>query len=248
MLPSVQMDTELSGYSQEAAFLLSSTEDFLKADAETTKITSPEAARPTSSELGEGITVPVLLCWAGAGLGLWISQHLLGDTDAAALGATLGGARPSSGCFAHRFPHRPSPRVSPPRDTVSIPGISPAVNDSCVASVSPFLGKPNRVCTLESPTIAYSCPSSRCTIEGETKASVSHSVVSDSLQPHELQPASLLSTGLSRQEYWGGCRSLLQGSLPDTGSELGSTALQAESLSSEPRGHGRHRPKDAINK
>ena len=103
MLLSVQLDTELSGYSQEAAFLLRSTEDFLKADAETTEITSPEAARPTSSELGEGITVPVLLCWAGAGLGLWISEQLLGETDAAALGATLEKQGPLRGALPTGF-------------------------------------------------------------------------------------------------------------------------------------------------
>ena len=43
---------------------------------------------------------------------------------------------------------------------------------------------------------------------------VSRSVVSDSLQPHELQPWNSLSMEFSRQEYQSGCHSLLQRILP----------------------------------
>ena len=43
-------------------------------------------------------------------------------------------------------------------------------------------------------------------------AVLSHSVVSDSLWPHGLQPTRLLCPwGFSRQEYWSGCHALLQG-------------------------------------
>ena len=41
--------------------------------------------------------------------------------------------------------------------------------------------------------------------------SESRSVVSDSLQPHGLQPMALPSMGFSRQEYWSGCHFCLQG-------------------------------------
>ena len=61
------------------------------------------------------------------------------------------------------------------------------------------------------------------------------SVLSDSLRPHELQPARLLcSWGFSRQEYWSGLPCLPPGNLPNPGIELGFPALQADSLPSEP--------------
>ena len=64
--------------------------------------------------------------------------------------------------------------------------------------------------------------------------SVSHSVVSDSSQPQGLQPARLLCPlGFSRQEYWSGLPFPPPGGLPDPGSELGSLALQTDSLPSE---------------
>ena len=48
---------------------------------------------------------------------------------------------------------------------------------------------------------------------------LSCSVVSNSLQPHGLQPAKLLCPwGFSRQEYWIGCHALLQGIFPTQGS------------------------------
>ena len=49
--------------------------------------------------------------------------------------------------------------------------------------------------------------------------SVSHSVVSDSVQPHGRQAP--LSMGFSRQEYWSGLHALLQGIFPTQGSILG---------------------------
>ena len=45
-----------------------------------------------------------------------------------------------------------------------------------------------------------------------------------------------LSMGFSRQEYWGGLSFPSPGDLPNPGIELGSPALQADSLLSEPPG------------
>ena len=64
---------------------------------------------------------------------------------------------------------------------------------------------------------------------------VSLSVISDSLQPHGLQPTRLLcpwnSLGKNTKV---GSHSLFQGNLPDPGIKPWSPALQADSLSSEP--------------
>ena len=70
-----------------------------------------------------------------------------------------------------------------------------------------------------------------CRLKSE---SVSHSVVSDSLQPQGLQPGRLLCPlGFFRQEYWNGLPFLPPGDLPDLGTEPGSLALQTDSLPSE---------------
>ena len=63
---------------------------------------------------------------------------------------------------------------------------------------------------------------------------ISHSVVSDSLRPHGLQPATLFCPwGFSRQEYWG--------DLPNPRIEPRSPTLLADSLPSEaPRGRDIH--------
>ena len=66
--------------------------------------------------------------------------------------------------------------------------------------------------------------------------SVSCSVVSNSLQPHGLQPARLLCLEFCRQEYWSGLPFPSPGDLPDSGIEPGSPVLQADSLPSEPPG------------
>ena len=63
--------------------------------------------------------------------------------------------------------------------------------------------------------------------------SVSRSVVSNSLQPHEQAP---LSMGFSRQEYWSGLPFPSTGDLPDPGIEPRYPVLQADSLLSEPPG------------
>ena len=42
--------------------------------------------------------------------------------------------------------------------------------------------------------------------------------------------------GFSRQEYWSGLPFSSSGDLPDPGIELGSPALQADALTSEPQG------------
>ena len=66
---------------------------------------------------------------------------------------------------------------------------------------------------------------------------LSHSVLSDYLQPHGLQPARLLYPwGFSRQEYWSGLPCPPPGNLSNPGIELRSLALQADSLPSEPPG------------
>ena len=57
------------------------------------------------------------------------------------------------------------------------------------------------------------------------------------LSPHGLQPARLLCPwGFSRQEYWSGLPYPPPGDLPNLGIEPRSTALQADSLLSEPQG------------
>ena len=66
--------------------------------------------------------------------------------------------------------------------------------------------------------------------------SVSHSVVSDSLQPHGLDsPPHSSVMEFSRHKYWSG-QPLPSGDLPSSGIEPGSPALQADSLPSEPPG------------
>ena len=63
------------------------------------------------------------------------------------------------------------------------------------------------------------------------------SVVSDSLQPSELQPTRLLCPwGISRQEYWSELLCPPPGDLPNPRIEPRSPILQADSLPSEPPG------------
>ena len=64
---------------------------------------------------------------------------------------------------------------------------------------------------------------------------VSHSVVSDILQPHGLQPAPR-SMEFSRQEYWSGLPFPSPWDLPDPGVEPRPPALWADSLPSWPPG------------
>ena len=60
-------------------------------------------------------------------------------------------------------------------------------------------------------------------------AVASHSIVSDSLQPHGLYPTRLLCPwGSSRQEYWSGLPCPSPRDLPNPGIEPRSPALQAE--------------------
>ena len=63
-------------------------------------------------------------------------------------------------------------------------------------------------------------------------------LLQSSLQPYGLTVArqAPLSMEFSRQEYWSGLQFLLQGIFPTQGSNLGSPALQADSLPSEPPG------------
>ena len=60
----------------------------------------------------------------------------------------------------------------------------------------------------------------------QKKVMLSHSVMSDSLQPHGLQPIRLLcSWGFSRQEHWSGLPCPSPGDLPDPWIESGSLTL-----------------------
>ena len=72
-----------------------------------------------------------------------------------------------------------------------------------------------------------------CPSESE---SGSHSVVSDSLRPHGLQPPRLLFMEFSRQEHWSGQPFLSPQDLSNPGIEPASPVLQADSLPSEPPG------------
>ena len=65
--------------------------------------------------------------------------------------------------------------------------------------------------------------------------SVSHSVMSDSLQAHDYSCQAPLSMAFSRQEYWSGLP-FPSPDLPNLGMEHRSPALQADSLPSETRG------------
>ena len=66
-------------------------------------------------------------------------------------------------------------------------------------------------------------------------AVLSHAVVSESLWPYGLKPASLLCPwGFSRQEYWSGFPCPSPRDLPNPGIKPRSPTLQADSLPSEP--------------
>ena len=68
-------------------------------------------------------------------------------------------------------------------------------------------------------------------------AVLSHSVVPSSLRPHGLQPARLLCPWDSPSKNTGvGCHALLQGNLPNPGTEPRSPTLRVDSLPSEPPG------------
>ena len=66
--------------------------------------------------------------------------------------------------------------------------------------------------------------------------SVSRSVVSDSATPWTAAHQAPLSMEFSRQEYWSGLPFPSPGDFPNTGIKPGSSALQADSLLSEPPG------------
>ena len=68
--------------------------------------------------------------------------------------------------------------------------------------------------------------------------SVSHSIMSNSLWPHGLQPAKILCPWDFPGKNTGvGSHSLLQGIFPTQGSNQGSPSLQADSLPTEPLSH-----------
>ena len=63
------------------------------------------------------------------------------------------------------------------------------------------------------------------------------SVMSDSLQPHgTVAYQAPLAKKFFRQEYWSGLPFPSPGDVPDPGIKLGSPALQADALPSEPPG------------
>ena len=70
---------------------------------------------------------------------------------------------------------------------------------------------------------------------------LSHSVVSDSLRLHGLQPARLLCPwGFSRPEYWSGLSCPLLGDLLDPGIGPRSPTLRADSLPAESPGKSKN--------
>ena len=69
-------------------------------------------------------------------------------------------------------------------------------------------------------------------------------VMSDSVTPWTIACQALLSMGFSRQEYWRGLPFPSPGDLPQPGIEPQSSALLADSLSSEPPG----KPKVSLDK
>ena len=64
--------------------------------------------------------------------------------------------------------------------------------------------------------------------------------MSDSATPWSVAHYALLSMEFPRQEYWSGLPSPSPGDLPNPGIKLGSSALQADSLPSEPSGKFPH--------
>ena len=77
-------------------------------------------------------------------------------------------------------------------------------------------------------------PTARCC------AVLSRSILSDSLRPHGLQPTRLLCAWpFPRQERWSGLPCPPPGDLPNPGIEARSTALQEDSLPTEPPGSPR---------
>ena len=70
--------------------------------------------------------------------------------------------------------------------------------------------------------------------------SVSRSVVSGSATPWTVARQAPLSVGFSRQERWSGLSFPSPEDLPNPGIELGSPALQADSLTSEPPRSPKH--------
>ena len=74
-------------------------------------------------------------------------------------------------------------------------------------------------------------PGSETKIPHALCAVLSHSVMSDSLQPCGLKPAKLLCPwGFSRQEYWSGLSCPPPGDFPNLGIEHRSPTLQADSF------------------
>ena len=72
------------------------------------------------------------------------------------------------------------------------------------------------------------CRELSCSVQ--ESENVIHSVLSDSLQPHELYSTRLLCPcGFSRQEYWNGLPFPSPGDLPDPEIEPRSPAFQADS-------------------
>ena len=90
---------------------------------------------------------------------------------------------------------------------------------------------------LDLPAVQGTLKSLHGDIQVICYAVLSHSVVSNSLRLHRLQPARLLCPwGFSRQECWSGLPCPPPGDLPNLGIEPRSPALQADSVPSEPLG------------
>ena len=88
---------------------------------------------------------------------------------------------------------------------------------------------------LDLPAVQGTLKSLHGDIQVICYAVLSHSVVSNSLRLHRLQPARLLCPwGFSRQECWSGLPCPPPGDLPNLGIEPRSPVLQADSVPSEP--------------
>ena len=126
---------------------------------------------------------------------------------------------------------------TPPNEAVRL---TPAISPSCVS----IHVSANTVMALSACRETRGQPLRKVRLQSPNQFSCSQSVQSLSLgcllaSSWTVAHQAPLSMEFSRQEYWSGSHSLLQGNHPDLRNELGSPALQAESLLSKPPGKPR---------
>ena len=93
--------------------------------------------------------------------------------------------------------------------------------------------------TSVASNLLFSGPTCFLTVTWKKSESISHPVVSNSLQPQGLKPARLLCPDFLGKNTWEGCHFLRQGIKSPPGIKPGFPAVQAESLPSEPSGKPR---------